>query len=404
MRYVIAIAAVIAALAAGIYIGANPDTPIVGSLKGVVAPEKAEIYTNQVQNLIKDDYYKKIPQPTLTNGSINGMIRSLKDPYSHYFDPEQNQAFEQAISGQYTGVGMAVNQDKRGLLVTLTYPGSPARQGGVLPGDVITKVDGKSIAGESADAAVSKVKGPEGTTVTLTVATPTKGNRKTLGKPRDVKLTRKQIDIPVAEGKLFKRNGRKVGVVQLTSFTETAGDAVRVQVDKLKKQGADSFILDLRGNGGGRLDQAVAVSSIFLNNGMIVATQGRARAREQYNAIKSDFRTVAPLAVLVDQGSASASEITSGALKYRDRALIVGTRTFGKGVFQEVTDLKNGGAVSLTIGRYVLPGNHYITKAGLQPDLKVKDNVKTAPDEALNAAFAALAQFKKSPPPQQISK
>jgi carboxyl-terminal processing protease len=128
---------------------------------------------------------------------------------------------------------------------------------------------------------------------------------------------------------------------------------------------------------------------------MIVATQGRARKREQYNAISNEFRTADPLVVLVDRGSASASEITSGALKYRDRALVVGTRTYGKGVFQEVTELKNGGAISLTVGRYVLPGNHYITKAGLQPDLRAKDNPKTRPDEALDASFAALAQFKQ---------
>lgn len=401
MRYAIAIAALLATLALGIYIGANPNTPVLGSLKDVVAPEQAEVYTEQVQSLIEDDYYKKVPESKLTNGSINGMVKSLDDPYSHYFDPKQNEAFEQAITGQYTGVGMAVNQDKRGLLVTLTYPGSPARKGGLLPGDVITAVNGKSIAGQSADAAVAKVKGPEGTPVTITVATPvTKGGRK-LGKEREVKLVRKQIDIPVAEGKLYKRNGRKVGVVRLSSFTETAGKAVSAQVNKLKKQGADSYVLDLRGNGGGRLDQAVAVSSIFLNDGMIVATQGRTRKREQYNAVKSDFITPAPLAVLVDKGSASASEITSGALKYRDRALIIGTRTFGKGVFQEVTEVKNGGAVSLTVGRYVLPGNHYITKAGLKPDLTIADKPKTDPDEALDASFAALAQFKK---PAQSSK
>lgn len=395
MRYVIAIAALMATLAVGIYIGANPNTPVLGSLKDIVAPEQAEIYTDEAQRLIEEDFYKKVPDPKLTNGSINGMVKALDDPYSHYFDPKQNEAFEQAITGQYTGVGMAVNQDKRGLLVTLTYPGSPARQGGLLPGDLITAVNGKSIAGQNADAAVAKVKGPEGTSVSLTVATPiSKGSRK-LGKEREVKLVRKRIEIPVAEGKLFKREGRKVGVVRLSSFTETAGKAVKAQVDKLKKQGADSFVLDLRGNGGGRLDQAVEVSSVFLRSGMIVATQGRTRKREQFNAVKADFRSAAPLAVLVDKGSASASEITAGALKYRDRALIIGTRTFGKGVFQEVTELKNGGAISLTVGRYVLPGNHFITKAGLRPDLTVADKPKTDLDEALDASFAALGEFKR---------
>lgn len=242
---------------------------------------------------------------------------------------------------------------------------------------------------------MAKIKGPEGTKVKITYATPIDKDGKKLGPGKTIELTRKSIDIPVADGKLYKRDGRKVGVVRLASFTETAGDAVSKQIDKLKKQGADSFVLDLRGNGGGRLDQAVAVSSIFIHNGMIVATDGRAREREQFDAVKRDFRTTDPLVVLVDRGSASSSEITSGALKYRDRALIVGTRTFGKGVFQEVTELKNGGAISLTVGRYVLPGNHYITKAGLTPDIKIEDNPKTKPDEALNASFEALSKFDK---------
>ncbi|MBK5231066.1 MAG: hypothetical protein JJE27_07845, partial [Thermoleophilia bacterium] len=218
---------------------------------------------------------------------------------------------------------------------------------------------------------------------------------KRLGAPRDIKLRRKQIEIPITIGRLVKRNGRKTGVVELATFTETAGVAVAREIEKLDKKGADSFVLDLRGNGGGRLDQAVAISSLFLSKGMIVATDGRARLRRQYNAIKGAVITAEPLVVLVDRGSASASEIVSGSLKYRDRALIVGTRTYGKGVFQEITEFDNGGAISLTVGRYELPGGHYITKRGLTPDLKAKDDPKTSADEALDASLAALAAFKK---------
>jgi carboxyl-terminal processing protease len=395
MRYLIAILSLFLALVAGIYIGANPDTPVVGGLKDIFAPERAQIPADQVQSLIEDEYYRKVPATKLSNGSISGMVKSLNDPYSHFFDAEQNKAFEEVISGSYTGVGMGVLEHKRGLVVTNTYEGSPARAGGLKPGDVITKVNGKSIAGESSDVAVAKVKGPEGTKVTLTVATPVDKKGKKLGPEREIVLTRKAIEIPVAEGKLYKRDGRKIGVVRLASFTESAGELVGRQVDKLKKQGADSWVLDLRGNGGGRLDQAVSVSSLFLPDGMIVATDGRARPRKVYNAIKSDFITPQPLAVLVDKGSASASEITAGALKFRDRGLIVGTRTFGKGVFQEVTELDNGGAVSLTVGRYELPGGHLITKAGLAPDVTIEDNPKTRPDEALDASFESLALFKR---------
>ena len=393
MRTAIAILAAFTAFVGGVYVGAYPDTPVVGGLKEVIAPDRATIGTEQVQDLIEQDFYRKVPDAKLTDGSINGMVESLNDRFSHYFDPEQNKAFEQATTGRYTGVGMAVNQDDRGLLVTITYPKSPAREAGVRAGDVITEVNGKSIKGQAADEAVAKIKGPEGTSVTLTVATPVKSGSEKLGKPRDLKMTRKAIAIPVTESKLYREGGRKVGYVQLTSFTETSGNAVKAQISSLKKRGADSYVLDLRGNGGGRLDQAVAVGSVFLNDGMIVATDGRTREREQYNAIPEAFLTTDPLVVLVDKGSASASEIVAGALKFRDRGLIVGTRTYGKGVFQEVTELKNGGALSLTVGRYVLPGNHYIGKNGLKPDLTVEDAKDTKPDEALDAAFEALAQF-----------
>lgn len=395
MRYLIAILALFTALAAGVYIGANPNTPVVGGLKDVIAPDKAEISTDQVQSLIENEYYRKIPDSTVTNGSIGGMVKSLNDKFSHYFDPEQNKAFEQAISGSYTGIGVAVLEDKRGLISAEVYDGSPAKAAGIEKGDLVTAVDGKSIAGMSSEAAVAKIKGPEGTKVTLTVSEPVKPGSKKYGPGKQVVVTRRAIDIPVAEGKLYNKGGRKIGYVSLASFTETAGRLVAQQVDKLKKQGATQWVLDLRGNGGGRLDQAVDVSSVFIPSGMIVATDGRARPRNVYDANKNDFRTAQPLAVLVDKGSASASEITAGALKYRDRGLIVGTRTYGKGVFQEVTELDNGGAVSLTVGRYELPGRHYITKAGLKPDLTVQEDPKAGGDEQLSAAFAALAKFKQ---------
>lgn len=398
MRILIAVLAVVAALFAGIYIGAYPETPIVGGLKEIVAPDKATIPTDQVQELIEDDFIRPIPEEKLTDGSIDGMVKKLKDPYSHYFNPEQNKEFEQAITGRYSGVGMAVNQSDAGLVVGTTYEGSPAANAGIKAGDVITKVNGKSIAGQSADVAVAKIKGPEGSKVKLTYSTPAKKGSENLGPPKTVELTRKAINVPVAEGKLYKRDGNKVGVVQLATFTETSGAAVAKEIDELEKKGADSYVLDLRGNGGGRLDQAVEVSSLFLADGMVVATDGRSRKRRQYDAIKGAIRTTEPLVVLVDKGSASASEITAGALKYRDRALIVGTRTFGKGVFQEVTELKNGGALSLTVGRYVLPGNHYITRRGLAPDLDIQDNTKTGADEALDASFEALAEFEKTEP------
>ncbi|MFY9488665.1 MAG: S41 family peptidase [Solirubrobacterales bacterium] len=382
------------ALIAGVYIGSNPNTPVVGGLKDIVSPDKTEISTEQVEELINNEFYRRVDETKLTNGSIKGMVESLKDPYSHYFDREQNKQFAQAISGRYGGIGTAVNPNKRGLEVAVVYEKSPADEAGIRPDDLITEVNGKSIAGESADTAVAKIKGPDGTKVKVTVQSPIEGTKK-YGRPRELTLERRQIDLPVATGELVRREGRKVGVIELTSFTENSGAAVAAQIVKLEKHGADSYVLDLRGNGGGRLDQAVAVTSLFVPKGLIVSTDGRARPRQNYNAVKGTTLTADPLVVVVDKSSASASEITAGSLKYRDRALVIGTRTYGKGVFQEVTELKNGGAVSLTVGQYVLPGNHPITKSGLAPDLKVEDDDKTRRDEVLDAAYQALAEFKK---------
>ena len=154
MRYLIAVLALFTALAAGIYIGANPNTPVVGGLKDLIAPDQAEISTNQVQSLIENEFYRKVPESKVTNGSINGMVRGLDDKFSHYFDPAQNKAFEQAINGQYSGVGVAVIDDKRGLIAGEVYEGSPAANAKITKGDLITEVNGKSIAGVPSDAAV----------------------------------------------------------------------------------------------------------------------------------------------------------------------------------------------------------------------------------------------------------
>lgn len=395
IRSLIALAAVVTALVAGVYIGAHPNTPIVGQLKDLIAPDQVEISTNDVRSLIENEFYRPVSEEKLTNASIRGMVHSLKDPYTHYFDAEQNKAFTESISGHYSGVGMAVQDDKRGLVITHVYDGTPAQRARLKPEDVITEVNGKSIAGQPADAAVARVKGREGTTVKLTVRSPRRSGSRKLGAPRVITLKRKSIETPIATGEIVREGGRKVGVIELAVFAETAGQIVGREVTKLKRRGAGSFVLDLRGNGGGRLDQAVAVSSVFVPKGLIVATDGRSRRRREYDANKGALLTAAPLVVLVDRGSASASEIVAGALKFRDRALVVGTRTYGKGVFQEVTEFDNGGALSLTVGRYLLPGDRKITSKGLAPDLKVEDNPHTRRDEALNAAIAALAEFKK---------
>lgn len=371
----------------GVQAGADPTLPLIGRLGERFAVQSPQIGDDAAARLIKRDYYKKVNVDKLRDSSIRGMVRSLDDRFSHYFDPKQNQIFMQSTAGQYSGVGMAVQEHKRGLRVTETFDDSPAKAARIKPGDLIIAVDGKSIAGEPSDVSVARIKGKEGTKVKLTVIKKSEGDKREV-----LALERKSIAVPVAAGKNFKRSGTTLGAVQLTGFVEGAHGQVRAHIDRLVKRGAKGIVFDLRGNGGGRLDEAVRVGSIFIEDGIVVSTDGRSRARVEYKAVGKALDKSLPVVVLVDRGSASASEIVAGALQDSKRAQVVGTRTFGKGVFQEVTELNSGGAISLTVGEYFLPSGRSINKKGVQPDVKASDNVKTDRDEGLEAAFRVLAR------------
>ncbi len=206
------------------------------------------------------------------------------------------------------------------------------------------------------------------------------------GERRRVRVKRERIEIPVAEGRMVTRNGRKVGVVRLAGFSSGAHAFVRRQVDRLLKQGADALVLDLRGNGGGLLSEGVLVASIFIEDGKVVSVRGLHRANRTEDAVGDAIPANIPVAVLVDRGSASASEIVTGALRDRHRATVVGTRTYGKGLVQEVIDLSNGGVLDLTVANYYLPGGKTITTKGIQPQVKARDNPHTERDEALPVA------------------
>jgi carboxyl-terminal processing protease len=220
--------------------------------------------------------------------------------------------------------------------------------------------------------------------VRLTVLTPS--NKK----ERELTITREEVDIPAADGEMIERDGRKIAHVRLFGFSDGAHGEMREHIDRLVDAGADGLILDLRGNGGGLLREGVLVSSTFVESGPIVSTKGRAREERKYDAEGDAIDDKLPMVVLVDGGSASASEIVTGALRDRKRAIIIGEKTFGKGVFQEVQDLPNGGSLDLTVGEYYLPGGENIGGKGIKPQIKAKDDPKTARDEALPVATREL--------------
>ena len=376
------LAAAVALVCAGMYVGGHP-AKLPGFLRDAFVDENASLNSEAV-DLIDDNYYRKVPDSKLQDSSLQGMVRSLKSRFSHYFTPAQNKLFEQATNGEFSGVGMTVVGRKRGLLIAGVFKSSPAKRAGIRPGDLITKVNGHSIAGELSDVSTARIKGKPGTTVRLTLER--RGAR-----PRTVVVKRARIKVPVVSSTLRRRGGEKLGVVNLSSFTSGAHADVASGVRKLLRRGADGFVLDLRGNGGGLLEEAVLISSLFVPNGTIVTTKGRTKPKRVFEAT-GDTVTRKPVVVLVDRGTASASEIVSAALHERIGAPIVGLRTFGKGQYGQVFELSNGGALDLIVGSYFTPNGEDINRKGITPDVRAKDDPATKRDEGLDRALATLAR------------
>jgi carboxyl-terminal processing protease len=381
--------AVLALLAIGMWLGGHPGWMPSG-LRSAFVNDSGSRLMQDVVSLLQRDYYRPVNANQLVNKGIAGAVASLNDPYSHYFDPADYRSFMNQSNPHLSGIGVDVLPDPRGLEIVGVFPGSPAARAGLVRGMVIVKVGSRSLVGHSADFDSSLIRGPAGTPVTLTVVT--------AGKRRQVTMRRANIVVPVASGRVISYHGVKIGYVQLTSFTEGAGSEVQAQVKRVLRAGARGLILDLRENGGGLLDQAVAVASIFIPDGTIVSTDGRSQPRQVYLAKGGAIAVHQPMVVLVDHGTASAAEIVTAALKDRHRALVVGTRTYGKGVFQEIDPLPNGGALDFTVGEYFTPDGQNLGGGGVRrgkgvaPNIYAVDNPRTRVDEALQKAEQTVAQ------------
>ncbi len=389
-RFVLILVVLVPALLlAGVWLGGHPSA-LPGPVRDALVDDgDAQVYQEAV-DIIERDYYRGVDEKDLLNKSLGAAVKSLDDQFSAYFSPKDYSSFQEVTQGQFEGVGMTVEEDKRGLRVMTVYDGSPADQGGLKPGDLITEVNGRSIAGSSSEASTARIKGPKGTTVRLTVAS---GKRE-----RELELRRDRVDIPVVESSIERSGSRRIAHVRLAGFTSGAHGELGKAVRKSLRDGADGIVLDLRDNGGGLLNEAVLVSSLFIPEGKIVSTKGRSRPERVYEATGGAIAADVPVAVLVNRQSASASEIVTGALQDRRRATVVGTRTYGKGVFQEIEQLSNGGALDITVGEYFLPSGRNIGGGGIRkgdgiaPDVKAQDDPKTKPDEALRAAVEQVVR------------
>jgi carboxyl-terminal processing protease len=372
------------ALAAGLWLGGHPES-LPGPVRDAFVKEDRALRA-EVMDAIESHFYKQVSEDKLQDGSLKGIVQSLGDPFSAYVTPKEAKEFNDSLNGEFEGVGMNVEEDRRGLKVLQVFDGSPAKRAGIKNGDFILGVNGRSIAGVSSDVATARIRGPAGTRVELSVVTPGDNEQ------REVKVRRERIDVPVARGRTVQRDGRTLGVVELYGFTPGAHGLLRREIRKVTREGAEGLVLDLRGNPGGRLTEAVLVSSIFIEDGEIVSVRGRSRAERTHEADGDAIDEDIPVVVLVDGGSASASEIVTGALSDRERGTVVGTRTFGKGLVQELLPLSNGGVLDLTVANYYLPSGKTISTKGIKPDVRAKDDPDTERDEALPVALRTLAR------------
>jgi len=380
--------AVVVALVVGIWVGGRHGDLVPGPFRATLVGSNDQIVVNEALNDINDTYYRKLPAGQLANTAIAGAVKKLNDRFSNYFTPAEYAKFQQAQASSFTGIGVTVDRSKRGLLIRSVYKGSPAKAVGIEPGDQIVEANGRSLRGLTTEQSSQLVKGPAGTKVRLKVVHD--------GKERVVVATRRPISVPVVASLMKTVCGKKVGIVALSSFTSGAHAEVYAALEKLKAKGAQAYIFDLRNNGGGLVDEAQLIASAFIANGPIVTTRGRNVPTRTLDATGNPVVPTAPLVVLTNGGTASASEIVAGALQDVGRATLVGEKTFGKGVFQEVIELSNGGALDITAGQYFTPkgrnlgGKGVAQGAGLKPDLLVKQPEGATKDLALRAALAKL--------------
>ncbi|MDX6697378.1 MAG: carboxyl-terminal processing protease [Solirubrobacteraceae bacterium] len=387
-RLVVGLCALVPILfVAGLWLGGHPRS-LPAPLRDVFVDDHVRTLDDGL-DIIEQDYYRRVKRSQLVDDSLAGAVSKLHDRFSTYLSPRDYQRFQASSHGEFSGVGMEVTQVSDGLKLTRVFPNSPAKRGGLRVGDHIVAVNGHSLAGRTSARSTELIRGRPGTYVKLTL-------ERAGAKRRTLRLRRERVEAPSVTSSLRTVKGRRLGVVALSGFTAGAHGEVRAAVDRMLERGAKGIVLDLRGNGGGLLDEAVLTASVFISEGTIVSTDGRSRPRKVYRATGGAIRRSIPVDVLVDEGSASASEIVTAAIRDRGRGKVVGTRTFGKGVFQEVRELPNGGALDITVGEYFTPSGENLggggtrRGAGVTPGVRASDDPDTPADEALDAALREL--------------
>ena len=341
----------------------------------------------EVLEKINEEYVDEINQSDSMDSAINGLLQSL-DPYSAYMPPEVFNEMQTETSGEFGGLGIEVSMEAGVVKVISPIDDTPASRAGIKAGDYIVKIEDTQVQGKTLSEAVDLMRGPVGSSIELTVRR--RGEKKAL----TFNITREIIKIQSVKADLLEKD---IGYIRLTSFNENSSKQIEDKIEELEQdQDISAYILDLRNNPGGLLSQAIRISDFFLDNGEIVSTKSRQPSENRkWFAKKGDLTKGKTLLVLINYGSASASEIVAGALKDHKRAIILGENSFGKGSVQSIIPLKNKGAIRLTVAKYYLPSGKSISEVGVSPDIEVNEEgeefrIKTETDNQLNYAIKLL--------------
>lgn len=322
-----------------------------------------------MKELIDDNFLFDYDQDKLYAGSLKGMFESLKDPYTAYYTKDEFDKLMENVNGEYAGIGVVVQASEEGYIKAISiFDGSPAKKAGMKVGDYITKVDGESFSSEQLEEAVSKIKGKAGDKVKISLV---RKNKEGKAEEKEIEVTRDNVKVDTVDSKVVEKDDKKIGYLNLKQFEDVTKEEFSKELKGLKDENVDGIILDLRNNPGGNLDVCLAIADTFLDKGVIVSTVDKNGKEIVENSDEDMDKT--PMTVLINENSASASEILAGAFKDRKRAKIVGKTSFGKGIVQKLFPLEDGSGVKITISEYFTPNKTKIHKIGVKPDVEVEN-------------------------------
>lgn len=331
-------------------------------ISGLTKDERQEMKKIEfAYKTLNNDYYKKQSSSKLSEAAIDGMVKELKDPYSEYMTKDETKSFNEDVSGDFVGIGAEMQKKNKQIMITSPMKDSPAEKAGIQPKDVVTKVNGKSVINKPLDQVVKMVRGKEGTNVKLTIK---RGSQE-----KDINIKRGKIHVKSVE---YKKKGN-IGVFTINKFQENTASELKSSIIKAHKDGVRNIVLDLRNNPGGLLDEAVKMANIFIDKNKTVVKLEKGNDTESIKTSNDSLKEAKDMkvSILVNEGSASASEVFTGAMKDYDKAKIYGSKTFGKGIVQTTREFKDGSLLKYTQMKWLTPDGHYIHGKGIKPDVKI---------------------------------